>query len=239
MIHPSEFSSRVFADRVRMAFHPSPRGVVGLVDDLLDLCRFYQLRINFRDSHCAVRRLGAEDHESLNIPVPKSVFRAALARVAAICNEQRPQSVTPYRGDGDIVVLPPVSQDSLKRVPPSTCHVSFSNTPSDQQLEIRFSRSSFGDGNRFTVLLRDNRTVAVFGHSLKNIQNASNSTDYGSSGILSHADGGEVMVALFPVSEVIGVFNGDIREPEGITEKRNESRDTQRQRALEDPDQGI
>jgi hypothetical protein len=230
MIHSSEFSSRVFADRVQMAFHPTPRGVIGLVDDLLSLCRLYQLRINFQDGHCSIRRLGADAHESLNIPVPKSVFRAALARVAAICNEQRPQSVTPYRGEGDIVVLPPVSQDSPKCVPPSTCYVSFTNTPSDQKLEMRFSRSSTGNGNRFTVLLRDNRTVTVFGHALKYVQNASNSTDYGSYGILSHADGGEVIVALFRVSEVIGVFSGDIREPGGSAETAHE---TQRRAALE------
>ena len=90
--------STLFADRVRSAFQPTTRGVVGLVDDLLYLCRHYQLRINFRDGHCAIRRLGADAEESLDVPVPKSVFRAALARIAAICNEQRPESVTPYRG---------------------------------------------------------------------------------------------------------------------------------------------
>src|ERR1700730_10279557 len=84
MIH-----STLFADRVQMAFQPTPRGVVGLVDDLLGLCRLYQLRINFGDGHCSVRRLRADAQESLNVPVPKSVFRAALARIAAICNEQR------------------------------------------------------------------------------------------------------------------------------------------------------
>lgn len=215
MIHPS-----LFADRVQTAFQPTPRGVVGLVDDLLGLCRLYQLRVSFRAGQCSVRRLGADAHESLDIPVPKSVFRAALARVAAICNEQRPDSVTPYRGDGDIAVLPPVPQDSSKRLPPSACYVSFTNTPSEQQLEMRFSRSSIGHGNRFTVLLRDNRTVAVFGHSLKYIPNASNSTDHGSYGVLSHADGGEVVVALFRVSEVIGVFSGDLGEPGAGAETR-------------------
>jgi len=239
MIHSSEFSSRVFADRVQMAFLPTPRGVVGLVDDLLGLCRLYQLRINFRDGHCSIRRLGADAQDSLDIPVPKSVFRAALARIAAICNEQRPESVTPYRGEGNIAVLPPVSPCSEKIVPPSTCYVSFTNTPSDQHLEMRFSSSLAGDRNRFTVLLRDKRTVTVFGHALKYVQNASNQTDYGSYGILSRTDSGEVLVALFRVSEVIGVFSGDIREPGGSAEKLAERRDTQRQRALEDPNQGI
>jgi hypothetical protein len=208
MIH----SATLFTNRVEMAFQPTPRGVVGLVDNLLGLCRLYQLRINFRDGHCYVRRLGADAEESLDFPVPKSVFRAALARIAAICNEQRPESVTPYRGEGIIAVLPPVSPHSPKIVPPSTCYVSFTNTPSDQHFEMQFSSSSAGDGNRFTVLLRDKRTVTVFGHALKYLQNASNQTDCGSYGILSRTANGENLVALFRVSEVIGVFSGDLRE---------------------------
>ena len=101
---------------------------------------------------------------------------------------------------------------------------------------MRFSRSSFCDGNRFTVLLRDKRTVTVIGHALRYVQNAANQTDYGSYGILSRAGGDEVLVALFRVSEVIGVFSGDIREPGGVSET---GREAQRQRALEDPSQEI
>ena len=231
MIH-----STLFADRVQVAFQPTHRGVVGLVDDLLGLCRLFQLRINFRDGHCSVRRLGADAQESLDIPVPKSVFRAAMARIAAICNEQHPESVTPYRGEGNIAVLPPISPCSQKVVPPSTCYVSFTNTPSDQHLEMRFSASSADDGNRFTVLLRDRRTITVSGHALKYVENASNKTDCDSYGIVSRTDGGEVLVALFRVSEVIGVFSGDISEPEGSAET---SRDTQRRRTLEDESEEL
>ena len=224
MIH-----STPFAERVRGAFQPTPRGVVGLVDDLLGLCRVHQLRIHFQDSHCYIRPLGTDAQDSLDVPLPKSVFRAVLARIAALCNERQPESVTPYRGEGEIDVPAPMSE---KCVAPSTCYVSFTNTPSDQQLEMRFSRSSVGDGNRFTVLLRDKRTVTVFGHALKYVQNASNPTDYGSYGILSRVGGAEVIVALFRVSEVTGVFSGDIRESV-------DTRERQRQAALNDPSQGI
>jgi hypothetical protein len=85
--------STPFAERVQKAFHPTPRGVVGLVDDLLGLCRIHQLRLRFADGHCSVRRIGADDADALNVPLPKSVFRAALARVAALCNEHHPGSV--------------------------------------------------------------------------------------------------------------------------------------------------
>lgn len=236
--------STPFAERVEKAFRPTARGVVGLVDDLLGLCRLHQLRLRFAEGHCSVRRLGSDDSDVLTVPLPKSVFRAALAQVAALCNEQHPGSVTPYRGEGEIVVPPPLSPNSS---PPSTCYVSFMNTPSEQHLEMRFSRSSAGDGNRFTVLLRDQRTITVYGHALKYIPNASNQTDYGSYGILSRDSGGEVFVALFRVSEVVGVFSGDLRESSGSapsavgtgTAAVTSRRETQRQRALEDPSQGL
>lgn len=199
---------------------PDAPRVVGLVDDLLDLCRVHQLRLRFADGHCSVRRLGADDADGFNVPLPKSVFRAALARVAALCNEQHPGSVTPYRGEGEIVVptLP-----SPNRSPPSTCYISFMNTLSDQQLEMRFSRISADDGIPFTVLLRDKRTVTVFGHALKYVQDASNQSDHGSYGILSRTADTAVLVALFRVSEVIGVFSGDLREPEESTGDVRES----------------
>jgi hypothetical protein len=201
--------STPFAERVHSAFKPTPRGVIGLVDDLLSLCRVHQLRLSFQDGSCCVRRLGADVQDGIEIPLPKSVFRAVLARVAALCNEHHPNSVTPYRGEGEIVVPPPISSND---VAPSTCYVSFTNTASEQQLEMRFSRSSNSDGTRFTVLLRDKRIVTVFGHELKYVPNASNPSDYGSYGILSRVGDTEVLVALFRVSEVIGVFTGRLGE---------------------------
>ena len=71
---------------------------------------------------------------------------------------------------------------------------------------------------------------------LQYVQNSSNQTDYGSYGILSRTDRGAVLMALFRVSEVIGVFSGDIRDP-GVLEETK--RETQRQKALEDERQGI
>jgi hypothetical protein len=201
--------STPFAERVQSAFKPTPRGVVGLVDDLLSLCRVHQLRMSFRDGRCSMHRLGADAQEALEVPLPKSVFRAVLARIAALCNEHCPHSVTPYRGEGEIIVPPPISPNSVR---PSTCYVSFTNTPSEQLLEVRFSRSSASDGTRFTVLLRDKRTVTVLGHELKYVRNDSNPQDYGSYGILSRVGGTEVLVALFRVSEVIGVFSGELGE---------------------------
>jgi hypothetical protein len=193
-------NSTLFADRVQEAFRPTERGVAGLVDDLLGLCRLYQLRIDFRDDRCRVRRIGADAQESLDIPVPKPVFRAALARIAAICNEQHPESVTPYGGEGTIAVLPPVSSCTEKLVAPSTCYVSFINTPRDQHFEIRFSTIPSGLGNAFKVWLRDKRTITVFGHSLKYVENAPNINDYSSYGLVYRENSNEILVASVPVS---------------------------------------
>ncbi len=116
------------AERLQTAFKPTPRGVVGLVDDLLELCREHKLRLNFEDGRCHVRSLEANSQDALDVPLPQSVFRAVLARIAALCNERVPNSVTPYRGEGTLSV----------GINPSTAfHVSFTNTPTEQRLEVR------------------------------------------------------------------------------------------------------
>ena len=76
----------------------------------------------------------------------------------------------------------------------------------------------------------------MFGHSLKYVQNASNETDYGSYGILSRTDSGEVLVALLPISEVVGVFSGELREPGESVET---VRDAQHRIALEEEGEGM
>ena len=118
-----------------MAFLPTPRGVIGMVDDLLALCRTRQLHIEYQGRNCIIRESGTVAEDLIVIPLPKSVFRALLARIATLCNECQAGSVTPYRGEGEIVVTETDSQNGLT---PSTFHVSFINTPSDQKLELRF-----------------------------------------------------------------------------------------------------
>jgi hypothetical protein len=159
-----------FSERLTKAFEPTPRGVVGLVDDLLGFCRDRQLRLSFQDGHCSVRPLGTNGDESIDIPLPKSVFRAVLARVAALCNERSPNAVTPYRGESEL---------SLPSDPPANFRVAFTNTQGEQRLEVSFLKSSAGEANRFTVLLRDKSTVTVYGHALKYVENTSNPSDDG------------------------------------------------------------
>lgn len=118
----------LFPDRIRKAFEPTKRGFVGLVENLLDLCREQGLQFDWRADRCLVRSLGAEPRESAEIPLPKSVFRAILARLAVLCNERAPNSVSPYGGEGEV---------SVDTSPPTVFRVAFTNTPEEQGLEVR------------------------------------------------------------------------------------------------------
>lgn len=108
-----------FPDRVRDVFRPSPRGVLGLVDDLLALGR--ELRVDYRDASCTVSTPGADP---VDVALPKSVFRAALARVAVLCNERAAGSATPYQGAGELAG------------PGGPVRVAFTNTSGEQRLEV-------------------------------------------------------------------------------------------------------
>ena len=117
-----------FPELIRRAFEPTQRGVVGLVDNLLDLCRQQGLQLDWQANRCLVRPLGAEPQESAELLLPKFVFRALLARMAVLCNERTPNSVSPYGGEGEL---------SVGTSPPTVFRVAFTNTPGEQGLEVR------------------------------------------------------------------------------------------------------
>jgi hypothetical protein len=116
-----------FPQRLQAVFGTTGNGVVGLVDGLLGLYREPGLRIDWHADQCRVRLLGAEPQESINVPLPKAVFRAILARVAALCNERVPNSVSPYGGEGEL-------QAGVES--PTVFHVVFTNMPDEQRLEV-------------------------------------------------------------------------------------------------------
>jgi hypothetical protein len=61
----------------------------------------------------------------------------------------------------------------------------------------------------FTVLLKDDRMVSVRGHGLK-LFPPTVPGEGGSYGVIVHAAGEEVLVALFRTLEVVGIFSGEI-----------------------------
>lgn len=192
-----------FSERLRTVFTPSPRGVVGLVDDLLELGREHGLRLDFHDGYCSVRPLDAVTQDAIDVPLQKSVFRAVLARVAALCNERVPNSVTPYGGCGEL---------SVGSNPAKLLRVSFVNTATEQQLNVSYLGVCWDDIRQFTVLLRDNRIVTVRGNILKYVGDSSNSADNESCDIFYRIKEVEALVASFRVREVTGVLVQ--REPE-------------------------
>ena len=106
--------------------HPA-QGVVGLVDDLLRLCQVWGVQLDWEADCCRVRPLAGGSEEVIESPLRKSVFRAILARVAVLCNERTPGSVSPYGGQGELT-----SGDN----PGTTFRVNFANTPGEQRLEL-------------------------------------------------------------------------------------------------------
>ena len=48
--------------------------------------------------------LGGDLTDVLELPFRKSVVRAALARIAVLCNEHTPHSVSPYGGQDELSV---------------------------------------------------------------------------------------------------------------------------------------
>src|SRR5437660_10757423 len=91
------------SDRLTRAFTRPGRGILGLVDDLLAASREQDIRLGWQAGRCQVSISRAEPPMRIEVPVQKSVVRAVLARVAALCNERVPNSVSPYRGLGEVV----------------------------------------------------------------------------------------------------------------------------------------
>lgn len=71
------------------------------------------------------------------------------------------------------------------------------------------------DAKEFTVLLRDGRVVNVRGQGLKHLP-AAVSGDSGSYGVVIHTGGEEVLVALFKIPDVVGIFHGEMRSDRKI-----------------------
>ena len=77
-------------------------GVVGLVDDLLKVCREHGLQVEWRPDCCRVRCDKGGWEELTDVQLSKSTFRAILARIATLCNERIPNSASIYGGQGEL-----------------------------------------------------------------------------------------------------------------------------------------
>jgi len=106
----------------------SKGGVVGLVDDLLRLCRQHRLQIDWQPDCFKIRAISGGQDEVVDARLRPSVFRAVLARIAALCNLESAESVSPYGGNA---ILPLDSELG------AFLQVSFCNTSNEQWLKLR------------------------------------------------------------------------------------------------------
>ena len=120
-------ATSTLSDSLRLAFEPPATGFVGIVDNLLSICRGGTLEIVWHAGACRAKIRQGVTEESVEIPFRKSVFRAMLARIAALCNELEADSVSPYAGEGKLSVASEF---------PSLFQVTFVNTPDEQILAI-------------------------------------------------------------------------------------------------------
>lgn len=115
-------------DRLRRAFEPTRHGVAGLVEQMLVACAGADLAFERVGDRCVCRwSVGGDTHE-VTVPLRPAAFRTVLARIATLCNERDPGSVTPYRGEG---LLP------IPGNPTALLRVHYVNTPENQQLELK------------------------------------------------------------------------------------------------------
>jgi hypothetical protein len=102
-------------------------GVAGLVDNLLAVCLEHGLQLERDAGRCHFRSFGGCWEELTDVRLRKSAFRAVLARLAALCNERTPNSVSPHGRQGEL---------SAGANPLALFRVSFTNTPAEQKLEL-------------------------------------------------------------------------------------------------------
>jgi hypothetical protein len=92
---------------------------------LLRICQDRGLQLDWHAGQCRICSIGVVPEEAIEVPLPKSVFRAILARLAALCDERSPGSVSPYGGVGELAVG--VAPAILRAV-------AFTNTPGEQRV---------------------------------------------------------------------------------------------------------
>jgi hypothetical protein len=118
------------SERLRRAHESPTRGVVGLVDKLLAISRDHGFHLRWKDGRCHAEVNEGRPSGLVEVPLQKSAIRAVLARVAVLCNERNPYSVSPYGGQGEV---------SIESDPDQRIRVTFLNTPEVQSLAFSHS----------------------------------------------------------------------------------------------------
>ena len=121
-------ASQTIDDCLRRAFAPTQNGIVGLTEQLLAAFMDRDVKFERARDQLICRWTGNGDTQEATMPLPPAAFRTILARIAVLCNEHSPNSVTPYGGEGLLAVRGPCT---------TVFQVAFVNTPNQQQLELK------------------------------------------------------------------------------------------------------
>jgi hypothetical protein len=124
------------AEAIREVIEHPKDGVVGIVDDLLRLCPEQGMRLDWQADGCRILCRVGNSEEAIEMPMRKSVFRAILARIAVLCNEKIPNSVSPYGGEGELLTA---------ANPSVQFRASFTNTSAEQNLELMSKAEPTGE----------------------------------------------------------------------------------------------
>ena len=115
------------AESLKSIITRPPGGIVELVDELLSLCGEHGIRLDWKGNRCGFKTPQSNVETVLEVLVPKSVFRAILARVAVLCNNHKADAVSSYGGKSEIL---------LGSKPRSLYQVDFLNTADEQHLQL-------------------------------------------------------------------------------------------------------
>jgi hypothetical protein len=129
--------SQMLPDCLRGAFAPTQHGIVGLTEQLLAACVGGDVGFERVEDRCVCRWTANGDTQEATVPLPPAAFRTILARIAVLCNERNPKSVTPYGGEGLL---------ALQGHPATVFQVAFMNTPNKQQLKLKSLGADAVDG---------------------------------------------------------------------------------------------
>jgi hypothetical protein len=91
------------------------------------MCQKHDLQIEWQNNCFRVRCPGETWEDLTDLPIRKSVFRAVLARIAALCNEKNPNTVSLYGGQCEWMT---------GENPPKVFRILFTNTSAEQRIEL-------------------------------------------------------------------------------------------------------
>ena len=79
---------------------PRAGGVLALADELVNYCLGHQVSLTITTGNCVVVDAHNQQKEVVPITLSKVMFRALIARFAALCSSAK--TMTPYGGTGQI-----------------------------------------------------------------------------------------------------------------------------------------